>query len=168
MLIVLAGCAHREPLATVGQVDLPRYAGVWHEVARYPNFFQREGDREITARYTLRPDGRVEVLNRCLRDGAPREIRGTAKALPGSGNARLAVTFFPPFSGDYWVIGLDEKNYSWAVVGHPSRRFLWILSRQVTLPPATYERILRLLRERGYDPGRLIVSPAQSTTEQRP
>ena len=168
MLIVLAGCAHRVPLATVGHVDLVRYAGVWHEVARYPNFFQREGDQETTARYTLRPDGRVEVLNRCLRNGSPREIRGTAKALPGSGNARLAVTFFPPFSGDYWVIGLDEKNYSWAVVGHPSRRFLWILSRQPTLPPATYGHILELLRQRGYDPGRLIVNPAQSAAEQRP
>ena len=83
------------------------------------------------ATYTARPDGRIGVLNRCLNalDGdKPREATGQAYAVEGSNNARLRVSFFWPFFGDYWVIGLDP-DYRWAVVGEPGRRWLWVLSR---------------------------------------
>ena len=78
-----------------------------------------------------------------------RTIVGRATVVPGSNNARLKVRFFGPFAGDYWIIGLDEKNYSWALVGHPSRRFLWILSREPTMKESLYKEDRRHRRAQG-------------------
>jgi apolipoprotein D and lipocalin family protein len=83
-------------------------------------------------------------------------ITGRATVVPGSGNARLKVSFFGPFAGDYWIIGLDEKNYSWALVGHPSRRFLWILSRQPTMPESLYRQIVSIAVGKGYAADRIM------------
>ena len=118
---------------------------------------------DTTATYTLRPDGRIGVLNRCLNalDGdAPREAAGLAYAVEGSGNARLRVSFFRPFYGNYWVIGLDPA-YRWAVVGEPSRRWLWVLSRTPTLPRAELDRALGIARANGYELGPLRVARRQ-------
>ena len=86
-------------------------------------------------------------------------IIGKATVVPGSGNARLKVRFFGPFAGDYWIIGLDEKNYSWALVGHPSRRFLWILSREPTMKESRYQEIVRIAVRKGYTAERIKHSP---------
>lgn len=153
----LAGCATNPPLATVPQVDLKRYAGTWHEIARYPNWFQRSCQSEVVADYVPQPDGSIRIINSCRRANGSKETAiGRATVVPNSGNAKLKVTFFAPFSGDYWIIGLDDKNYSWAVVGHPSRKYLWVLAREPKLNDATYEQILQLIRERGYDSAKLI------------
>ncbi|MCX6970604.1 MAG: lipocalin family protein [Verrucomicrobia bacterium] len=158
--LLLSGCASRPPLATVPSVDLNRYAGRWYEVAKYPNFFQRNCAGNTTAEYSARPDGSIGVVNESIgKNGKPMRVAGTATVVPGSGNAKLNVRFGGPISGAYWVIGLDEKNYSWAVVGHPSRQFLWILSREPKLPAATYQQILTLVAERGYDTARLEPTP---------
>lgn len=154
--LLFSGCAARPPLASVPSVDIARYSGKWFEIAKYPNFFQRGCVGQATAEYSANPDGSIRVVNRCAgKDGRVVGVEGRATVVPGSGNAKLRVNFGGPFGGAYWVVGLDEKNYSWAVVGHPSRRFLWILARTPDLPDATYRQILELVVRSGYDTGRL-------------
>ena len=158
----LCACAGRPPLSTVPSVDLQRYSGRWHEIARYPNWFQRECAGSAIAEYTPQPDdGSIRVVNTCPRkDGSLRTIVGTGTVVPGSGNARLKVRFFGPFAGDYWIIGLDEKNYSWALVGHPSRRFLWILAREPTMKESLYKEIVAIAVRKGYMASRIRHTPS--------
>ncbi len=164
--LVLFGCAtpSRPPPATVESVDLARYAGLWHEVARFPNSFQDGRGRRCiatTATYALRDDGQVGVVNRCLdaNDGNRETVaKGTAYAVAGSGNARLRVTFFWPFYGDYWVIGLDPA-YRWAVVGAPGRDYLWILSRSPWMAPGDYAQAVGIAAAQGFDIARLQPTP---------
>ncbi len=160
-LAALGGCMTADPnlppLSTVASVDLQRYAGKWYEIASYPVSFQ-EGCTGTTAEYTLRDDGRVTVFNRCFQDslsGPANEIRGSARVPNPDESAKLKVSFFWPFEGDYWVIDLDEANYSWAVVGVPSRQMLWILSRTPQLDDAIYNDILTRLPGQGYDVSKL-------------
>jgi len=160
--LLVAGCA-AEPgpgaPRTVGQVDLARYAGTWFEVARFPTSFQdsaRVRCEGVSATYTLRPDGRVGVVNRCRNEaagGVARVADGIAySASPG--NDRLRVSFFWPFYGDYWVIGLDP-DYRWAVVGAPGRDYLWILSRRAEMAPADYAAAVAIAAREGFDTARL-------------
>jgi len=160
--LIAAACA-TEPgpgtPRTVGQVDLARYAGVWFEAARFPTSFQDSARilcEAVSATYTLRPDGRMDVVNRCsnaLDGGAERVARGVARSA-SAGNDRLRVSFFWPFFGDYWVIGLDA-DYRWAVVGTPGRDFLWILSRDARMAEADYAAALAIARREGFDTTRL-------------
>ena len=157
-------CRHAqgaEAPPTVEQVDLTRYLGRWYEIARYPNGFERDQDW-VTATYTALPNGKIEVLNRGHTPHGWKQIRGSAQAVRGSGNARLKVTFFWPFKGDYWIIALDEQGYRWAVVGEPRRKYLWILSRESEIEDALYQHLLKKVAQLGYDPSRL------RRTEQKP
>ncbi len=145
------------PLQTVGAVDLERYVGTWYEIASYPQRFQA-GCTATTATYSLRDDGEVDVLNRCRKgtlDGKLSEARGRARVVDPETNAKLEVSFFPFIWGDYWIIEL-APDYSYAVVGHPSRDYLWILSRTPTMDPSTYEGILSRLQAQGYALDRLV------------
>src|SRR5512147_1756235 len=124
----IAADAERDrPVTTVDSVDLARYAGLWHEIARVPNPFQRKCLRGTTAEYTLREDGRIDVVNRCFeKDDKPSEAKGVAKVVEGAHNAKLRVSFvsflgWRPFWGDYWVLGLDE-GYQWVAIGTPNRK----------------------------------------------
>ena len=145
------------PPPTVDRVDLARYMGTWHEIARYPNRFQKDCTC-ATATYSLRPDGKVSVLNQCLTaDGASRSARGRAKVVDTATNARLKVSFFWPFYGDYWILDLDP-DYQRVLVGTPNRKYLWILSRQPRMSPETYARLEARARELGFDPARLLRS----------
>ncbi|MGD2108952.1 MAG: lipocalin family protein [Phycisphaerae bacterium] len=163
-VIGLGGCgAVYPPLATVDFVELGRYTGRWYEIARYPNSFE-PGCVGVTADYALREDGRINVLNTCVEgnlDGNVRLIQGVARVVDPTTNAKLAVTFFPPFEGDYWILELGA-NYEYAVVGDPSRTFLWILSREPTMDEDLYADILSRLPERSYDPNRLQLVPQHS------
>ncbi len=167
LLVVALGCSQTtterlglpEP-STVEKVDLERYAGTWYEIARFPNSFQ-EGCANTTATYTLRDDGRVGVLNRCLRDGEVDTATGYAEVVDPKTRSKLEVTFFWPFSGDYWIVDLAD-DYSYAAVADPGRDYLWILSRTPTLPKATYERIVEGLREQGFEVGRLERTPQKA------
>lgn len=145
------------PLETVDHVDLERYTGLWYEIAAFPQRFQR-GCTATTATYALREDGELDVVNRC-RKGSPDgpEDVATARARIASEetNAKLKVNFFGPFWGDYWIIDLGP-DYEYAVVGHPSRDYLWILSRTPTLPEATYRSIVERLAAQGYETDRLV------------
>jgi len=155
--LLFSGCASRPPLATVPSVDLGRYTGRWYEIAKYPNFFQRGCAGNTTAEYSANPDGSIRVANKSTgKNGRPMGVVGRATVVPGSQNAKLKVRFGGPFTGAYWIIGLDEKNYSWAVVGHPSRQFLWILAREPKIPAATYQQILKIVAGSGYDTSRIV------------
>lgn len=159
-LILLAAAAHAEPaVRTVEQVDLKRYAGRWHEIAALPNFFQRHCAWGTTAEYTLLPEGTVRVRNACFeRDGTESSVEGRARIVDEASRAKLQVSFLKLFGdwrfwfgGDYWVIGLDP-DYRWAVVGHPSRDYGWILAREPALDRDVLSRIAALLKAQGYDP----------------
>jgi apolipoprotein D and lipocalin family protein len=164
LLPLLAACStttttERErlpPVQTVPAVELSSYLGTWYEIASFPQSFQ-EGCAGTTATYRSRDDGEIDVENRC-RDGSltgdERTANGRARVVDRTTNARLEVSFFRPFWGDYWVIDLDPA-YGWAVVGHPSRDYLWILSRTPSLPPPTMDAILGRLKAQGFPLERL-------------
>ena len=166
--LLLGGCVTSQPagppVQTVAAVDLNRYLGTWYEIARLPNSFQDGRGRnctETTASYALRPDGQVAVTNRCIDAGdGNREAvaTATAYAVEGSNNARLRVTFFWPFYGDYWVIGLDPE-YRWAVVGTPGRNFLWVLSRTPQMAPGDYAEAVGIAAAQAFDVARLQPTP---------
>jgi apolipoprotein D and lipocalin family protein len=141
----------------VPSVDLARYAGKWHEIARLPNWFQRGCASGTTATYTLRPDGKIDVLNECrAADGKLKTAKGSAKVASANGpNTKLKVTFFWPFSGDYWIIDLDPE-YRWVVVGEPGRKYLWILGREPKMDDDLYRRLLERAMAQGYDVSKII------------
>jgi apolipoprotein D and lipocalin family protein len=162
--ITLVACAWLKepspPLEVVPYVDLKRYIGTWYEIARFPHRFQ-EGCLGSWATYTLLEDGKIRVLNQCYKGSLNGEIssaQGKAWVTDTKTNARLKVRFFWPFTGDYWIIDLGE-NYDYAVVGHPTRRYLWILSRTPEIDDALYDRILKRLREQFYDVSKLSKTP---------
>jgi apolipoprotein D and lipocalin family protein len=139
----LGGCstAPNPPLPTVAGVDLARYAGRWYEVASLPNRFQAQCVADTQAQYRATGDD-IEVTNRCRRaDGGVESVTGVAKVVAGSANAKLRVSFFRPFYGDYWVLAL-APDYRWALVGEPGRQFGWVLSRTPQLAPADLEAAL--------------------------
>jgi apolipoprotein D and lipocalin family protein len=143
------------PPPVVADVDLPRYMGTWYEIARYANRFQR-GCLCTAANYSLRPDGKVAVVNRCrTAEGKTREAKGRAKVVDPTTNAKLKVTFFWPFFGDYWILDLDE-GYSRVLVGTPDRRYLWILSRTPRMDEITYGQLIRKAEELGFDSSKLV------------
>jgi apolipoprotein D and lipocalin family protein len=154
VLVTRRSCAARSStVQTVADVDLARYAGVWHEIARYPNRFQ-EGCLGTTATYTVHGE-KLEVTNSCRNeDGSTRQVKGSAWAVDQS-NARLKVSFFWPFRGDYWIMDLGPY-YEYAVVGTPDRKLLWVLSRSAQIDDAVYAGILERIKAQGFDPGRLI------------
>ena len=163
LLLLLGACASvpENPPRTVERVDLARYAGTWFEAARFPVRFQDGPNLRcdaVTATYALRPDGQVGVRNACrngLAEGRPERVaNGTAYVVEGSPNTRLRVSFFWPFYGDYWVIGLDP-DYRWAVVGAPRRDYLWILSRTPQMAQADYDRAVAIAAREGFDTARL-------------
>ena len=164
------GCAsttserlHLPALQTVPHVELARYLGTWFEIASFPQRFQR-GCTATTATYTLRDDGQLDVINRCRLgspDGKTKEARGRARVVDRVTNAKLEVSFFRPFWGPYWIIDLAQ-DYSYAVVGHPGRDYLWILSRSPTMSDDTYQKILTRLRTQHYETARLVRTVQQS------
>jgi len=157
LALLLSACGGDRPLATVDHVDLQRYAGTWHEIARLPQWFQR-GCYNSTATYSLNDNGSVKVVNRCQREGEkPSVAEGEARVVPGSSNAKLKVRFDNWFSrllpkvaeGNYWIIALD-KDYQTVVIGEPGREYLWILARQPRLPDDQYRALVELAEDKGF------------------
>ena len=141
-----------KPLEVVPHVDLQRYLGTWYEIATIPQRFQK-GCVGVTAEYSLRKNGDIQVVNTCLQetlDGEVRTARGRARVVDRTTNAKLKVCFFWPFWGAYWIIGLDA-DYRWAIVGHPDRTYLWILSRSPQMDQALHGDLLKLIADKGYD-----------------
>lgn len=150
------------PLQTVASVDWVRYMGTWHEVAKYPNWFQRQCVADTSATYSLLPDGTVQVLNRCRRaDGRMDEALGVARRVGGETSPRAQVRFAPDWLawlplvwGSYWVVALDP-DYQWVVVSEPGREYLWVLARTPTLAPEVMANVEAVLRQNGFDLSRL-------------
>lgn len=146
-----------EPLQTVNYVDLNRYLGKWYEIGRYPNPFQKDCYLS-TATYSLDKKGDIIVLNECKKgspNGTYRSIQGKAKIVDQKTNSKLKVSFFWPFYGKYWIVGLD-KDYRYALVSEPKRKYLWILSRTATIDKSLQDEIEKKLLELGFDPNKLI------------
>jgi lipocalin len=151
---MFVGCdsANKVDNSTVATLDLNRYLGYWYEIARYDHAFER-GIYYSMARYTMRDDGKIDVLNTGIKDGRAEESKGIAKTteVPGL----LKVSFFGPFYSDYRVLMVDQ-DYKHALVGGSNHRYLWILSRTPQLDEATKASILAEADRRGYDTTRLI------------
>lgn len=134
-------------------VDLTRYVGRWYELARYENGFERDCEA-VTADYAARDDGLIDVTNRCHKGGVSGpldESKGRAKVVAGSDNAKLKVSFFGPFFvGDYWVLD-HADDYRWSIVGEPSGRYLWILTREAVPSSAEKDALIDRVRALGYD-----------------
>jgi apolipoprotein D and lipocalin family protein len=148
--------AETKTLEVVPHVDLSRYIGTWYEIATIPQRFQRDCVA-VTATYTLREDGKITVVNKCRKktlDGQARSVSGKAWVVDKKTNAKLKVQFFWPFRGDYWIIELDP-DYRFAVVGHPNRNYLWILSRSAQMEETLYQELMRRIANKGYDLSRV-------------
>jgi apolipoprotein D and lipocalin family protein len=145
----------------IKNVDLKRYAGVWYEIARYQHAFEKDLVC-VTATYTLRDDGRIDVLNQGRVEKSRDKIKKAAavawlpdKESPG----KLKVRFFWPFTGDYWIINLDEKDYRYVIIASSSRDYLWIMSRTPEMDQPLYDKLIGFAREKGYDLNRLYRVP---------
>jgi apolipoprotein D and lipocalin family protein len=141
-------------LEVVSHVELERYLGKWYEIARLPTRFQ-EGCSETTATYSLLKNGDISVFNECRRKGKVTKAKGKAKVVDKNTGAKLKVTFFWPFYGDYWIIKLGI-DYDYAVVGTPNLKYLWILSRTPQMRERQFLDILEFARLKGFDVGQLI------------
>ena len=158
---VMVPDSHKSELEVVSSVDLSRYVGRWYEIARLPNRFEKKCADSVTATYALRPDGKIEVVNRCRKSsGEYTTAKGKAKIVDKKTNAKLKVTFFWPFYGDYWILDLGS-NYEYAVVGDPSREYLWILSRTPRIEEALYQQLLGKMAARGFKT-ELMIRTSQS------
>lgn len=155
LMAVLTGtpCLANEP--TVKQLDLKRFMGKWYEIARFDHRFEK-GMTHVTADYSMLPDGKIKVVNRGIKAGKPKEITGKAKQPdPVKYPGRLEVSFFLWFYSDYYVFEVD-KNYQYALIGSSSDKYLWILSRTPQLSETTLKRLLRNIKQRGYDLSKLV------------
>ena len=151
--MLFAGCeSAKVDNSTVKSVDLNRYLGNWYEIARFDHSFER-GIEYAMAHYTMRDDGKIDVLNTGIKDGRAEDAKGIAKTTNQPG--LLRVSFFGPFFSDYRIMMLDE-NYQYVLVGGSTNRFLWILSRTPQLDEATLSLILAEAEHRGYDTTRLL------------
>lgn len=134
-------------------VDLEQYAGLWYEIGRYENRFEKDCEG-VTAEYRARPDGMIDVINSCHKGGPSgpvKVVEGRAKILTGSDNAKFKVSFFGPFYvGDYWILDRAD-DYSWAIVGEPSGRYLWLLSRVAQPHEMVRNTLEARTRQMGYD-----------------
>lgn len=164
--LLLGGCAtlfSRHPVGNgavpepAKAVELQRYLGKWYELARYEQGFQKDCDG-VTAEYALKEDGKISVLNRCRKpDGSIDDAKGTAKIVDTATNAKLKVSFFGPFYGDYWVLD-HADDYSWAIVGEPSGRYLWLLNRQAVPGQTALDAQIARARALGYDVSMLRIT----------
>lgn len=149
----------------VKHLDLQRYLGQWHEIAHLPMFFQRRCVDSVTANYSLRSDGKVSVRNACRnQDGEMETSNGVARTTGNAASGALKVRFAPALLAwlpwvwaDYWVIDLDP-GYQWAVVGSPSHKYLWILSRSPDMKQDLFDTLQQRARQRGYAVEKLVVT----------
>ena len=143
-------------LEVVPHVELEKYLGKWYEIAHLSTRFQK-GCTDTTATYTLSEDGNISVLNECIRNGKVKLAKGRAKVVDKDSGAKLKVTFFWPFYGDYWIIDLG-KDYDYAVVGTPNRKYLWILSRTPQMDDSLFSQLIESVKSKGFDVSKLIIT----------
>lgn len=154
--IALSGCLLQktyrnssEPIQTVAFVDIHQYIGKWYEIYRLPNWFEDQDCQIVTAEYSLRDDGHIKVVNTCQRKNKVSQATAIAKVADSQTNAKLRVSFFQPFYGDYWILDL-AKDYSWALVGEPTGKYFWILARTPQIDPALENKLIEKAENLGY------------------
>lgn len=157
ILFYACGTQNYPPLAVVDSVDVQRYIGKWYEVAHLPFKYQK-GCSCTTAEYSVIDSTTLRVINKCLKEGEIDDANGKAFVVEGSNNAKFRVQFFWPFRGDYWIIELDKKNYQYAVVGTPSREYLWILSRTRKMDESLFNEIKDRCKAKGFDVAKLEIT----------
>jgi apolipoprotein D and lipocalin family protein len=151
-MISFLSCKPANFLQTVEKVDIEKYTGQWYEIARLPNSFEKNLEC-VTANYSVKKNGKIEVLNKGYSSENKSEFktaRGTAWVPDPQFPGQLKVSFFWPFAGDYYIISLDE-DYKYVLVGDPSRKYLWILSRTKILDSAVYSKLLEIARQNGFE-----------------
>ncbi|WP_111858538.1 lipocalin family protein [Acinetobacter sp. CFCC 10889] len=156
-LVTLAN-ANTNDIPTVKKVDINKYAGQWHEIARKPLYFQKVCDYNVTANYSLNDKGNVVVDNKCFsKDGKLNQSIGEAFVKNPPQNSKLKVTFLPKLvrwlpvgRGDYWILKLDE-NYQTALVGSPNKKYLWVLSRDPNIDQQILNEYLDYAKTLGFD-----------------
>lgn len=156
VLFLFTACSYKDPsIKSVQKVDLDRYLGSWYEIARYEHRFEKDC-KNVTATYSIKENKKIEVINSCTKitTNNKTEAIGEAYAVDNT-NSKLKVSFFWPFYGDYWIIMLDE-DYSYAVISEPSKKYLWILSRDKKLDENIKDNILKRLESLDYDLSKLI------------
>ena len=154
----------KKPLETVKKVDLNRYAGKWFETARLPNKFEKQCVGNVKVEYVIEKNGKLAVTNECAEaKGKKTRVKGEARIQDKQSNAKLEVRFAPKFLsflsavwGDYWIIGLDDENYQYALVGDESRNYLWFLSRSPQMDEAVYEKLAAIAAAKGFDTTKII------------
>lgn len=157
LAFVLFSCSNYPPLEVVKSVDLEKYSGKWYEIVRFPHSFEKDCYC-VTAEYIRTNEDYIKVINSCRKGsikGKPNKAEGKAFVIENSNNAKLEVQFFWPFRGDYWIIDLAD-DYSWVVVGHPSREYLWILSRTPKLDNDLTAELIEKIRTKGFDTSKII------------
>lgn len=154
------GSSNYAPLDVVDKVDVSCYIGKWFEISKLPNSFQK-GCNCTTAEYSIIDEETIRVVNSCRKDSTTGELdqaNGKAYVVEGTNNAKLRVQFFWPFRGDYWIIELDKENYKYAVVGTPSRKYLWILSRTPKMDEQIYSMLIERCKTKGFDVSKLEIT----------
>jgi apolipoprotein D and lipocalin family protein len=156
---------NEQALTSVEALDVPRYMGTWYEIAKFPNWFQKKCVGSTKAEYSLKDDGKVQVINRCqLENGEMNEATGVARQVGNATSPKLEVRFAPAWLsfiplvwGDYWVIDIDDA-YQLVAVSEPKREYLWVLSRTPKIDPKAYENLLVRLAKKGFDIQKLEIT----------
>jgi lipocalin len=159
-LLNLIACSSTRELPTVKQLDLQQYAGTWYEIARLPNRFEK-GLICVSATYSIKPDGQIRVRNKGHKTdnlADTKEIEGRAWVPNSAKPGQLKVEFFWPFAGNYYVISLDSE-YRLALVGDPSRKYLWVLSKTPSLPDSQLQAELKKAQALGFDINKVEIVP---------
>lgn len=152
--LCFSACKTHKPLKTAPVVNLEKYEGRWYEISTIP-IRPQKGCKCTYAEYTISEKDYVKVYNHCIKKGKVSDIKGKAFVKDTVTNAKLAVQFFWPFRGDYWILAIDD-NYKWVIVGAPSRDNLWVLSRTPTMNAKLYENLLTIAESKGFDTKRLV------------
>lgn len=141
---------------TVDNFKLDSYLGTWYEIARTDNRFEK-GLEQVTAHYSLNENGTVKVVNKGFdpEKNKWKQAEGKAKFREKETDGKLKVSFFGPFYADYNIMELDE-NYQYALVIGDNLDYLWILSRETSIPEDVKENYLEKAKELGFDTGKLI------------
>lgn len=150
--LLFGGCASTQSTAEIPAVtgfNVDKYLGTWYEIARLPHRFEKELNY-VSAEYKLNDKGGLTVINRGVKNGYPKSVQGEAKWKGSPDVGELSVSFFWPFYGDYKIIKLDD-NYQWAVVTSSSKDYLWILSRQSSMPDAQLKELLDFAAQSGFN-----------------
>ena len=166
-LLSLCACTGiPEGIEPVDDFELEPYLGTWYEIARLDHRFER-GLSNVTATYTLRDDGGVNVVNRGYRatEGEWDSAEGRAYFIGDSDVGRLKVSFFGPFYGAYNIVELDRQNYEYSMVTGPNRSYLWILAREPSLPGPLLERLIERAAALGFATDELILVEHDSAAD---